>query len=95
LGGFNLTLSIQRAAKESHKFEPFLKCETLLQDAWIRKLLMTTKVRIRAWQEEGDSANNMADRLGCQGRLGHQKLTKEFQAGSSVSMKKDHWHHQE
>jgi hypothetical protein len=42
---------------------------------------MAKKVRIKAWQESGDSAINMADRLGCQGRLGHQKLKKEYFAG--------------
>jgi hypothetical protein len=41
---------------------------------------MTKKVKIRAWQEHGGSAINMAD------RLGHQKLKKEFFAGPSVSM---------
>jgi hypothetical protein len=63
-------------------------------EAW-RKHLMTKKVRIKAWQEKGDSAINMAECrikawqekgdsainmaecLGYQGRLGHQKLTKE------------------
>jgi hypothetical protein len=45
---------------------------------------MTKKVRIKAWQEIGDSAINMADRLGRQsrlgrqGRLGRQKLKKSF-----------------
>jgi hypothetical protein len=50
---------------------------------------MTKKVRIKAWQEKGDSARNMADRLGRQGhlgRLGHQKLKKEYLAGPSLSM---------
>jgi hypothetical protein len=42
---------------------------------------MAKKVRIRAWQESGDSAINMANRLGHQGRLGHQKLKKEYFAG--------------
>jgi hypothetical protein len=41
---------------------------------------MTKKVRIKAWQEKGDSAINMAN---C---LGHQKLKKEYLAGPSVSM---------
>jgi hypothetical protein len=41
---------------------------------------MTKKVRIKAWQEKGDSAINIAD------LLGHQKLTKEYLAGPSVSM---------
>jgi hypothetical protein len=45
---------------------------------------MTKKVRIKAWQETGDSVINMADRLGCQGRLGRQKLKKEYFAGPSV-----------
>jgi hypothetical protein len=39
---------------------------------------MTKKVRIKAWQETGDSAINMAD------RLGRQKLKKECFAGPSV-----------
>jgi hypothetical protein len=39
---------------------------------------MAKKVRIRAWQELGDSAKNMANHLGHQGRLGHQKLKKEY-----------------
>jgi hypothetical protein len=39
---------------------------------------MTKKVRIKAWQETGDSAINMAD------RLGRQKLKKEYFAGPSV-----------
>ncbi len=39
---------------------------------------MAKKVRIKTWQEKGASATNMADRFGCQGRLGRQKLTKEF-----------------
>ncbi len=57
---------------------------------------MTKKVRIRAWQEIGDSAINMADRLGRQGRLGRQKLKKEFFAGPSVFYALEgHWHHQE
>jgi hypothetical protein len=47
---------------------------------------MTKKVRIKAWQENGDSEINMADRLGRQGRLGHQKLKKEYLAGPSLSM---------
>ncbi len=51
-----------------------------------RKYLMTKKVRIKAWQEKGDSAINMADCLGHQGRLGHQKLTKEYFAGPIVYM---------
>jgi hypothetical protein len=33
---------------------------------------MTNKVRIRAWQEDGDSARNMTDRLSRQGYLGRQ-----------------------
>jgi hypothetical protein len=41
---------------------------------------MTKKVRIIAWQEQEDSATNMASCLGC------QKLTKEYPAGPSVSM---------
>jgi hypothetical protein len=54
-----------------------------------RKHLMTKKVRIKAWQENGDSATNMADRLGRQGRqgrLGCQKLTEKYLAGPSLSM---------
>jgi hypothetical protein len=39
---------------------------------------MAKKVRIKAWQESGDSAINMADRLG---RQGHQKLKKEYFVG--------------
>jgi hypothetical protein len=51
---------------------------------------MTKKVRIKAWQEVGESAINMADRLGC------QKLKKEFFAGLSVFYALEgHWHHQE
>jgi hypothetical protein len=51
---------------------------------------MTKKVRIKAWQEIGDSAINMAD------RLGRQKLKKEFFAGPSVFYALEgHWHHQE
>ncbi len=46
----------------------------------IIKLLMTKKVRIRVWKEEGDLATNMAD------RLGRQKLTKEYLAGPNFSM---------
>jgi hypothetical protein len=42
---------------------------------------MAKKVRIKAWQESGDSAINMADSLGRQGHLGHQKLKKEYFAG--------------
>jgi hypothetical protein len=42
---------------------------------------MAKKVRIRDWKESGDSAINMANRLGHQGRLGHQKLKKEYFAG--------------
>jgi hypothetical protein len=42
---------------------------------------MAKKVRIRAWQELGDSAINMANHLGRQGRLGHQNLKKEYFAG--------------
>jgi hypothetical protein len=45
---------------------------------------MTKKVRIKAWQEKGDSAANMAIRLGRQGCLGLQKRTKENLAGPSV-----------
>jgi hypothetical protein len=51
-----------------------------------RKLLMAKKVRIGTWKEEGDSATNMADCLGRQGRLGPKKPTKEYLAGPSVSM---------
>jgi hypothetical protein len=49
---------------------------------------MAKKARIRAcpWEEATGSA--MADHLGCQGRLGHQKLTKENLAGQSVFMPK-------
>jgi hypothetical protein len=47
---------------------------------------MAKKVRIRAWQESGDSAINMANRLGHQGRLGHQKLKKEYFAGPCFFM---------
>ncbi len=43
-----------------------------------RKHFMAKRVRIRAWQESGDSAINMANHLG---RLGHQKLKKEYFAG--------------
>jgi hypothetical protein len=32
-----------------------------------RKHLMTKKVRIKAWQENGDSATNMTNRLGREG----------------------------
>jgi hypothetical protein len=39
---------------------------------------MTQKVRIKAWQETGDSVINMAD------RLGRQKLKKKYFAGQSV-----------
>ena len=61
-----------------------------------RKHLMTKKVRIRAWQESEDSAINMANHLGLQGRLGHQKLKKEYFAGQSVFYALEgHWHHQE
>jgi hypothetical protein len=57
---------------------------------------MTKKVRIKAWQEIGDSAINMADRLGRQGRLGRQKFKKEFFAGLRVFYALEgHWHHQE
>jgi hypothetical protein len=42
---------------------------------------MAKKVRIRAWQESEDSATNMANHLGLQGCLGHQKLKKEYFAG--------------
>jgi hypothetical protein len=49
-----------------------------------RKHLMTKKVRIKAWQETGDSAINIADRLGRQSCLGHQKLEKKYFAGPSV-----------
>jgi hypothetical protein len=53
---------------------------------------MTKKVRIKTWQETGDSAINMADRLG---RLGCQKLKKEYFAGPSVFYALEgHWHHQ-
>ncbi len=56
---------------------------------------MTKKVRIKAWQEIGDSAINMADCLGLQGRLGCQKLKKGFFAGLSVFYALEgHWHHQ-
>jgi hypothetical protein len=51
---------------------------------------MINKVRIKAWQEKGHSAINMGYRLGRPGHLGHQKLTKEYLAGPSVSV-----HHQE
>jgi hypothetical protein len=47
----------------------------------IRKLLMTKKVTIRAWQEEGDSAINKADCLAHQCRLGCQKLINEYIVG--------------
>jgi hypothetical protein len=51
---------------------------------------MTKKVRIKAWQETGDSATNIAD------RLGHQKLKKEYFAGPTVFYSLEgHWHHQE
>ena len=51
---------------------------------------MSKKVRIKAWQETGDSAINMAD------RLGRQKLKKECFAGPSVFYALEgHWHHQE
>jgi hypothetical protein len=40
--------------------------------------LPAKKVGIRAWQESGDSAINMANHLG---RLGHKKLKKEYFAG--------------
>jgi hypothetical protein len=55
---------------------------------------MAKKVRIKAWQESGDSAINMADSLGRQGRLGHQKLKKEYFAGPCFLCPGD-WHHQE
>jgi hypothetical protein len=51
---------------------------------------MTKKVRIKAWQETGDSAINMAN------RLGRQKLKKEYFACPSVFYALEgHWHHQE
>jgi hypothetical protein len=49
-----------------------------------RKHLMTIKVRIKAWQEKGVSATNMANCLGLQGCLGGQKLTKVCLSGLSV-----------
>jgi hypothetical protein len=57
---------------------------------------MTEKVMIKAWQETGDSAINMANRLGCQGRMGRQKLKKEYFACSNIFYAMEgHWHHQE
>jgi hypothetical protein len=53
---------------------------------------MTKKVRIKAWQETGDSAINMADRLGPQGR---QKLKMYFAGPSVFYALEGHWHHQE
>jgi hypothetical protein len=51
---------------------------------------MTKKVSIKAWQETGDSAINMAN------RLGRQKLKKEYFASPSVFYAPEgHWHHQE
>ncbi len=50
------------------KVIPFLKCETFFEMPGqntikvIKKRLMTKTVRIKAWQEEGDSAT-VADRL--------------------------------
>jgi hypothetical protein len=52
----------------------------------IIKLLISKNVRIMFWKEEGNLATNMADRLGHQGRLGHQKVTKEYLAGPNVSV---------
>jgi hypothetical protein len=48
--------------------------------AWQEKgdsAINMAECRIKAWQEKGNSAINMAECLGYQGRLGHQKLTKE------------------
>jgi hypothetical protein len=48
-------------------------------------LLMAKEARIRACPEEEATRTAMADPpLGCQGRLGHQTLTKENLAGLSV-----------
>jgi hypothetical protein len=49
-----------------------------------KKLLMAKEARIRACPEEDATRTAMADPLGCQGRLGHQTLTKENLAGLSV-----------
>jgi hypothetical protein len=82
----------KEATKEGRKVEPFLKTKFFKKlsrqntTEVFRKHLMTKKVRIKAWQENGDSEINMADRLGRQGRLGHQKLKKEYLAGPSLSM---------
>jgi hypothetical protein len=46
----------------------------------------TVRSRIRAWWEKEDTGTAMAGCLGWQGRLGRQKLTKEYLAGPSVSM---------
>jgi hypothetical protein len=73
----------KKAAKlnlfESTKF--FLKLSRQNTTEAFRKHLMAKKVRIRAWQESEDSAINMANHLGLQGHLGHQKLKKEYFAG--------------
>jgi hypothetical protein len=54
---------------------------------------MTKKVRIKAWQENGDSAINMTNRLG---RLGHQKLKKRVSSWpKSFYALEGNWHHQE
>jgi hypothetical protein len=44
---------------------------------------MTKKIRIKAWQENGDSAINMADLLG---RPGPLEAQKRVLAGPSLSM---------
>ncbi len=49
-----------------------------------KQLLMAKEARIRACPEEEATRTVMADPLGCQVRLGHQKLTKENLAGLSV-----------
>jgi hypothetical protein len=63
----------------------------------IKGLVMAKKTRIRALWEEEVTGTAMAYHLGRQGRLGRQKLKKEYLAGSSVSTyaQEDHWHHQE
>jgi hypothetical protein len=92
----------KEATKEGRKVEPFLKYKIFFKlssqntTEVFRKHLTTKKVRIKAWQENGDSAINMADLLGRQGRPGPPEAQKRVSRWpKSFYALEGHWHHQE
>jgi hypothetical protein len=83
------------ATTEGHEVTPFLISGFFFtsgqnKNNGSKKLLMAKKARIRAYPEEEATRTAMANRLGYQGHLGHQKLTKENLAGQSFFAQEDH-----